>query len=597
MLEDPPYNMIVAATNDKPEDWLEDLPLPSHLLCYERFKDPDVIVKQCLKQLKVEGVNAKADKAFSASAPLVMRIFLSIYDEARSNNLIVDNEEDSGLGEDYYDQALLLDLEDEERVELLKRAAEAGVQPAIHDVLEAYYYGWGCERDMEAVVDWLFDNNIVLTGELWDIVREFFDDEQRFRVLTLASATGYIPALIELAQAYYNGWGVENDPAKALALAEKIDINKLDLLERTGGWKSSGIYMGVLADIYDCLADDYDGGTEKIFEDSSKAQKLYKKALTINLRLANSDLKDSDSAYFYLYLSYYYGKGVKKDLNEALKWIMKGIEVQPSCIYFGGATKILLEAKQKSRAEKLWRQYFNWLKSCDDLEKISSSEIHPYQQQVENFDISPIHTENDVKVIRELTKKSQDKGIKEFITWLNKTRLVSAKFIKQDSMAEDTKTGLMWLRFAHGQVWQNGTAEGDVKYVSWNEASKVINNFNRRKYGGYTDWRLPTIDELKLLIDKIKGEEGNYIDADVFPNNVGGWFWSSSPFTYDSDDRLWWFVYFDSGNLRLSLTTVMIAYGGLCISIVVMTTWSTSTATTLYGSCVEMQFINQSAVN
>lgn len=153
MLEDPPYNMIVAATNDKPEEWLDALPLPSHLLCYELFKDPDEIVKQCLKQLKAEGVNAKTGKAFSASAPLVMRIFLSLRDEAGRNNLIVANEEDSGLGEDYYNQALLLDLEDKERVELLKRAAEAGFQPAIHEVFEAYLYGWGCEEDMEEAVD------------------------------------------------------------------------------------------------------------------------------------------------------------------------------------------------------------------------------------------------------------------------------------------------------------------------------------------------------------------------------------------------------------------------------------------------------------
>jgi hypothetical protein len=34
--------------------------------------------------------------------------------------------------------------------------------------------------------------------------------------------------------------------------------------------------------------------------------------------------------------------------------------------------------------------------------------------------------------------------------------------------------------------------------------------------------------ELETLIDKVKGKFGNYIDADVFPNNNGLWFWSCS---------------------------------------------------------------------
>ena len=31
MLEDPPYNMILAATEEEPEEWLEELPLPRRL--------------------------------------------------------------------------------------------------------------------------------------------------------------------------------------------------------------------------------------------------------------------------------------------------------------------------------------------------------------------------------------------------------------------------------------------------------------------------------------------------------------------------------------------------------------------------------------
>jgi hypothetical protein len=104
------------------------------------------------------------------------------------------------------------------------------------------------------------------------------------------------------------------------------------------------------------------------------------------------------------------------------------------------------------------------------------------------------------------------------------------KFIVQDGVATDTETGLMWLRFAHGQRWENGTVVGDAKKLIWDDAMKIPDTFNRQGYAGYNNWRVPNIYELKSLIDKVKGTYGNYIDADVFPQNEM-WFWSS---LYDS---------------------------------------------------------------
>ena len=47
------------------------------------------------------------------------------------------------------------------------------------------------------------------------------------------------------------------------------------------------------------------------------------------------------------------------------------------------------------------------------------------------------------------------------------------KFIVQDGVATDTETGLMWLRFAHGQYWEKGTVAGDVKGVTWYDAMEI----------------------------------------------------------------------------------------------------------------------------
>ncbi len=69
---------------------------------------------------------------------------------------------------------------------------------------------------------------------------------------------------------------------------------------------------------------------------------------------------------------------------------------------------------------------------------------------------------------------------------------------------------------------------GNAEKVSWHNAMENTQEFNQQGYAGYNDWRFPNIDELKMLMDKVKGTSGNYIDADVFPKNEK-WFWSSSP--------------------------------------------------------------------
>jgi hypothetical protein len=119
------------------------------------------------------------------------------------------------------------------------------------------------------------------------------------------------------------------------------------------------------------------------------------------------------------------------------------------------------------------------------------------------------------------------------------------KYKVKDGLAIDTETNLMWLRFTYGQQWQNNTAQGEAIEVNWQTAFEVAKEFNKNSgYANYSDWRLPTIDELKTLINKEKGKQGNYIDADVFPNNAHRC-WSSSPV---ADNRFGaWIVYFGNG--------------------------------------------------
>lgn len=70
------------------------------------------------------------------------------------------------------------------------------------------------------------------------------------------------------------------------------------------------------------------------------------------------------------------------------------------------------------------------------------------------------------------------------------------RFIFSDLTAIDKKTGLMWTRDA------NITKKGKT----WKDALKFIEKLNKEKYAGYSDWKLPSKEELVTLIDYAKGE-------------------------------------------------------------------------------------------
>lgn len=60
-------------------------------------------------------------------------------------------------------------------------------------------------------------------------------------------------------------------------------------------------------------------------------------------------------------------------------------------------------------------------------------------------------------------------------------------------VVSDNKTGLSW---------QKGDSYLEMKKgLSWYEAVEYVNKKNREKFGGHNDWRLPTLDELKNILD------------------------------------------------------------------------------------------------
>jgi len=112
-------------------------------------------------------------------------------------------------------------------------------------------------------------------------------------------------------------------------------------------------------------------------------------------------------------------------------------------------------------------------------------------------------------------------------------------------MVKDNVTGL---------IWEVKTDDGSLhdrndKY-SWQDAQDVfIAGVNAQSFGGYSDWRLPTIKELSSIVNS--GVYSPAIDTDYFPNTVVSYAWSIywSSTTYDALTSYAWSMIFGEGRV------------------------------------------------
>lgn len=111
----------------------------------------------------------------------------------------------------------------------------------------------------------------------------------------------------------------------------------------------------------------------------------------------------------------------------------------------------------------------------------------------------------------------------------NSKPLFAVSTVSGDTVMTDKRTGLVWQQSFKGNQ-------------SWKAALAYCETLD---YAGYTDWRLPDINELKTVIDY---EQYNpAIDASAFPGTPGDLFWSSTTDTRYTDDA--WVVDFHEGEV------------------------------------------------
>ena len=105
-----------------------------------------------------------------------------------------------------------------------------------------------------------------------------------------------------------------------------------------------------------------------------------------------------------------------------------------------------------------------------------------------------------------------------------------------DNTLTDQLTGLIWPK--EGTAPTVGGCTGGTK--NWDEALEYVKCLNLNLYLGHDDWRLPTIKELRSLINQAKDNSANWLNGQGFRSIHASEYWTSD--SYDSIKGYAWIV-------------------------------------------------------
>jgi len=105
-----------------------------------------------------------------------------------------------------------------------------------------------------------------------------------------------------------------------------------------------------------------------------------------------------------------------------------------------------------------------------------------------------------------------------------------------------------------GLIWQK---EGSNYKMNGSKAEAYIEDLNRTRFVGYSDWRLPTVAELASLIEREKSQKGSHI-SQVF-STTQNYCWSSDK----SAEQVIWCVHFGEGFVQNFHETYLFSVRGV----------------------------------
>jgi hypothetical protein len=133
----------------------------------------------------------------------------------------------------------------------------------------------------------------------------------------------------------------------------------------------------------------------------------------------------------------------------------------------------------------------------------------------------------------------QDGDLKAGMTWPN-PRFVAGPTA---DCVTDTLTGLVWVR---APVYAGYT---------WDQALAYANNLD---LCGYTDWRLPNLNELKSLMNRAAANSATFLNTQGLSGIQAAPYWSST--THLGNLTLAWYLSMDDGRVDGADKTVASAF-------------------------------------
>ena len=162
----------------------------------------------------------------------------------------------------------------------------------------------------------------------------------------------------------------------------------------------------------------------------------------------------------------------------------------------------------------------------EDRLKIAEQLKYSYLEQIEQ--LKKQHREEILELKKQLELKGNNTIFGQEVQIINPVVTSNASALEElkEGMWSDSITGLMWARISIGQEWVNGTGHGEAKWIHWNSAESLC---KKLRLGGFDDWRLPSIDELRTLMKINQPGYNSPLGMLLVPKHENlGCFWSSS---------------------------------------------------------------------
>lgn len=125
----------------------------------------------------------------------------------------------------------------------------------------------------------------------------------------------------------------------------------------------------------------------------------------------------------------------------------------------------------------------------------------------------------------------------------NCLRTDAGRYSVEGPVVLDNRTALMWSRCSLGQTYAENQCTGTASAHNLAQARQLAGSAD---LGGYSDWRVPTIDELESLVDS----ECSYpvVSLEVFPNTPVSFYASATPFRFGTYRFM--YLYSGTGEVR-----------------------------------------------